>query len=318
MTQLLIFTCSDDYTVSMVLKHLPNIDVTIIDPEQYPKLNFSMSIDNSTMSIFFEGKDITYPNVVWFRKPSLIRMEDIKVPLMYKEVCWESYSMLFKSMQTIFPSAFWISEYWNIMKVGNSKPYQLQLAVRIGFKIPRTLITSNSYEAEKFVLGTQANCITKPFTDATVIKDGLINSMFTTRIDKSNINFEGLNLTPMIFQEEISGVDIRVTVIGNEVFPCRIDKNTSAQEEVDWRRIQLDNVLTYSLDEEFPYSLAQLCREMIKILGLEFGAIDFMKQGDEYYFLEINPNGQWGFVELEAGIQISQSFAELIRSKIRD
>ncbi len=300
----------------MVLKHLHNVDVTIIDPEKYPDINFSMTIDNSNLSIFFEGKDITNPDVVWFRKPSLIKMEDIKVPELYKEVCWESYQMLFKSMLTIFPSAFWISDYWNIMKVGNSKPYQLQLAVKLGLKIPRTLVTSNSKDAERFVLGTHANCVTKPFTDATVIKDGLTNSMFTTRIDKSSINFNGLNLTPMIFQEEILGVDVRVTVIGNEVFPCRIDKNASAQKEVDWRRIQLDNVLTYSLDTEFPDSLAHSCLEMVRILELEFGAFDFMKVGNDYYFLEINPNGQWGFVELEAGIQISQSFAKLINSKI--
>jgi len=45
--------------------------------------------------------------------------------------------------------------------------------------------------------------------------------------------------------------------------------------------------------------------ELVARLGLRFGAIDIIVTPDDrYVFLEINPNGQWLWIEEETGLPI--------------
>jgi glutathione synthase/RimK-type ligase-like ATP-grasp enzyme len=52
---------------------------------------------------------------------------------------------------------------------------------------------------------------------------------------------------------------------------------------------------------------------MTRALGLKFSAIDLVVDvhGD-VWFLELNPNGQWGFVELATGQPIGAAMAALL------
>jgi glutathione synthase/RimK-type ligase-like ATP-grasp enzyme len=48
-------------------------------------------------------------------------------------------------------------------------------------------------------------------------------------------------------------------------------------------------------------------------LGLNFGAVDMILTPDgRYVFLEINPNGQWGWVEDLTGMPISEEIIGLL------
>jgi len=50
-----------------------------------------------------------------------------------------------------------------------------------------------------------------------------------------------------------------------------------------------------------------------KRLQLVYGAIDMRRTPDgEYYFLEVNPAGQWHFVEQRTGLPISKAMADLL------
>lgn len=80
----------------------------------------------------------------------------------------------------------------------------------------------------------------------------------------------------------------------------------------DLRRPELEFIEHKNLPKEIGIK----CINVVKALGLKFGAFDFMLDSDgQYWFLEVNPNGQWGFVELEAGIPISEGFAQLFTHK---
>ncbi|HNW23351.1 MAG TPA: hypothetical protein PKH06_01150 [Candidatus Dojkabacteria bacterium] len=122
------------------------------------------------------------------------------------------------------------------------------------------------------------------------------------------MDYEGLGITPMIFQERITKVfDLRVTVIGEQVFGCKI-----VSKDLDWRLSQskADTIYTpFTLENSF----AQKCIEMTRYLGLNFGAFDFVKSiEEEIFFLEVNPNGQWGFIEEKTGLPLSKAMAELL------
>ncbi len=111
-------------------------------------------------------------------------------------------------------------------------------------------------------------------------------------------------------------VVVRVTVVGNSVYACEIHKVGTHKEDPDWRTGILTPNLEYKNHVSFPNALANKCISVVKALNLKFGAFDFMlnEKGD-YWFLEVNPNGQWGFVELEANIPISEGFAELFENR---
>lgn len=113
----------------------------------------------------------------------------------------------------------------------------------------------------------------------------------------------------------MTGVDIRVTVVGDKVYPCRIEKTGSSVLVADWRTAQGTSDLVYTLDADFPSDLGLACVRMLVKLGLKFGAFDFIRDANGvYWFLEVNPNGQWAFVVDTAGLQINAGFATLFDS----
>ena len=52
---------------------------------------------------------------------------------------------------------------------------------------------------------------------------------------------------------------------------------------------------------------------LMKALKINFGAIDMILTPEgEYVFLEVNPNGQWGWIEKLTGMPISQAIADVL------
>jgi len=51
----------------------------------------------------------------------------------------------------------------------------------------------------------------------------------------------------------------------------------------------------------------------MKRIGLRFGCLDMIVTPEgEYVFLEINPNGQWYFVQLRTEMEIAKVIADLL------
>lgn len=128
---------------------------------------------------------------------------------------------------------------------------------------------------------------------------------------------DNLHLAPAVFQQAIDAVaDIRVTVVGEQVFAAiihdKVDTNPAAVR--DWRFGHSAAAIYFaSYDKEFPLEMKKRCVELVKRLGLKYGAIDIVlnKKG-EFWFLEINPNGQWAFIEEDTGQPIGKALAKLL------
>ena len=121
---------------------------------------------------------------------------------------------------------------------------------------------------------------------------------------------ELVRLAPVIFQRRIQGVDLRVTVIGDALFAAEIDARDSSYP-VDMRMV-IGEAKIRAVD--LPPVLSQRLLALMRRLGLVYGAID-LKQDEhgDYYFLEVNPAGQWQFVESRAGLPITQAHADALR-----
>jgi glutathione synthase/RimK-type ligase-like ATP-grasp enzyme len=105
-----------------------------------------------------------------------------------------------------------------------------------------------------------------------------------------------------------------VTVVGTRVFAAAIDSQASRLTRHDWRHY--DNERARYSPFELPAPIRAACRRLLRALGLTFGAIDLVVTPEgEYVFIEINPNGQWGWVEDLTRMQIGQAIADFLIGK---
>jgi len=57
----------------------------------------------------------------------------------------------------------------------------------------------------------------------------------------------------------------------------------------------------------------ELCIRLVERLGLCYGAIDMILTPDgRYVFLEINPSGQYAWIEMQTGLPISAAICDLL------
>lgn len=103
--------------------------------------------------------------------------------------------------------------------------------------------------------------------------------------------------------------DLRVTVVGDSIFATEI-KNPG---ELDWRRSH--DTITYRPYEP-PGAVVAAVHRLMRSLNLVFGALDFVCTEEGYQFIEINPNGQWGWIEHRTGQPISRALASALKETV--
>ena len=77
---------------------------------------------------------------------------------------------------------------------------------------------------------------------------------------------------------------------------------------LDWRTNKVGLEFALCL---LPAELVSRRRTLVKALGLKFGAIDLVESNGKFFFLEINPNGEWGWLQKTVGVPIADSLVDL-------
>ena len=97
------------------------------------------------------------------------------------------------------------------------------------------------------------------------------------------------------------------------VFAAAIRSQESRLLRHDWRHHHEFASSQFYTAYRLPAKIERLCVRLVRALGLCFGALDLIltPQG-EYVFLEVNPNGQWAWIEDFTGLPISDAIAELL------
>jgi hypothetical protein len=278
--------------------------------------NVTYRWNKSSFDIIYNGLKIDDCNVVWFRKPIILEPEQLPVDTKSRKYVHGAYKRTANAIYALMRDKYWVSDPWAIIRA-NNKLLQQEIAAQFGLKIPDTIVTNSSKDAKDFLV-KHKKVIVKPLGAETVNENGREKAFYATQISVDDqVDFSGLQLAPSIFQQSLTGLlDVRVTVVGNNVYACEIHKKGHLENDPDWRKGILSSDLEYRNHSSFPKTIADSCISIVKALNLKYGAFDFMldREGN-YWFLEVNPNGQWGFVELEAKIPISEGFAELFTDR---
>ncbi len=190
-------------------------------------------------------------------------------------------------------------------EIAHRKPYQLTVARRLGMAIPETLVTNDPDRARTFIEGLPPRqVVCKAFV-------AMLESWRETRLVTPDDlhRVEGVKYAPLIFQEFVEGVDLRIIVVGQRIFTVQIDARQT-RYPIDMRMV-IGESTTSAV--ELPKRVVDQIHNLMEVLGLQYGAIDMkLTDSGEYLFLEVNPAGQWLFVERLTGLPITAAMADLL------
>jgi glutathione synthase/RimK-type ligase-like ATP-grasp enzyme len=196
------------------------------------------------------------------------------------------------------------------------KNEQLQRAARMGFRVPSSLITNRREPVDVFRGANHKDIIFKALSspslacDKVAPEERITHGLPTTRITDEDAELLGaVHEFPCFFQEYVpKRHEVRVTIIGNEVFAARIHSQDDPRTATDFRDFSAE--IKYEV-EHLPPEVSIRCRKFVHSYQLNYGAIDLIVTPDnEYVFLENNPAGQFLFVEqLVPALTMSDSLA---------
>lgn len=281
----------------------------LLDLSKFPSQSL-IELSYSNMSrknkIFYqngqpEKVDLSSGKSIWWRRPQPFNIPSEVGEPSHRMFAITEAQQVFGGLWGMLPGK-WINNPFSD-DLAHKKVFQLQVARELGFDIPETLVTNNPPEAKSF--------IEKQGSKGTIFKafGGTPQAWRETRLVgiEEMKNIDKVKFAPVIFQEYVRGVDLRVTVVGDKIFPAAIDVK-QGNYDVDFR-MNYDHMEIR--ETSLPMDLESKIRKFMKKTGLVYGALDFKRTtDDQHVFLEINPAGQWLFIENKTKQKITKAIAD--------
>lgn len=202
------------------------------------------------------------------------------------------------------------------------KGEQLQRALRIGFTIPDTLLTNCPQQVRAFQQALAAPLIFKAMSTPSLAAETQdpeqrqVRGLHTTLIDEQ-MDFGAVAELPCQFQHYIAKqYELRVTVIGSQVFAAKIHSQDDELTRIDSRNMAAN--IRYEATV-LPPELEQRCRAFVHSYGMQYGALDLIvTPDDDVVFLENNPAGQFLYIEqLIPEFKMLDALAELLSTEAK-
>lgn len=248
---------------------------------------------------------------VWYRRPGTPTPSPTIADSAALEFCvTETQAALDGMLGTL--NVFWIS-HPHMIRRAEQKLLQLRLATSLGFAVPNTLVTNSPESAREF-LGSNPSVIYKPMRRGRITTELGNRIIFTNLVSgEARARLDSISFAPCLLQEYVpKAFEVRVTVIGKLCFAVAIHSQDGADTKIDWRRGE-PRTLRHEI-YGLPDAIRDRCVKLVEMLGLSFGAIDLIVRPDgAHVFLEINPNGQWAWLEqLCPDLPLRASLADLL------
>ncbi len=202
--------------------------------------------------------------------------------------------------------AYWLNHpYAN--RLARNKPLQLALAASEGLSVPETKITDDPEEIRALhrrwdgamVAKLVGGQIVAPNVDEQYV-------VHTTLVEEADLGSNAaLAACPAIYQRRVKkAFDLRVTIVGERLFACRIDSQHSERAAVDWRKAGPGALPIRECDLDG--DTAGKCLALMRRLGIDLAGLDLIVTPEgETVFLEVNAMGQWLWVQELTGMPIA-------------
>ena len=201
----------------------------------------------------------------------------------------------------------WLNRPSAIRRAEN-KVLQLVSAEQLGLDVPPTCITSDLREFAAF-RSRHGRIVAKTLACGLIEDDLTTRFAYTVEVTETNAPAaEDLSASPVVFQKLLANADhYRVTVVGEQVFAAQIIQTST--ELVDWRLSAEPPLLTAT---ELPIQIATSAKALVRHTGLSFASMDLVCEGNRWYFLDLNPNGEWAWIERATEAPISTAIVRYL------
>ncbi|MCU7614903.1 MvdD family ATP-grasp ribosomal peptide maturase [Chryseobacterium sp. GMJ5] len=325
MTQkiVIITHTEDNFSIDKVTEYIikNGFEVVRFDVDLYPLTNKLSTIfqDGKWMS-FLENEEgkirIDDVAAVWYRRAYNIGsgLKEELEPKFFGAAMGEIRNTLFGFLESLDCYSLGKPSVYRRL---DSKEEQLKIAHKLGLTVPETCITNNPEAAKQFIL-KHKSVVAKMQTGFAIYEDGVENVVFTNVIEEDNIDqLDNLLYCPMQFQKKIEKKkELRVTVVGQDIFTFEIDSQQSEESKVDWRKDGV-NLLQKWVQTELPAEVEGKLRQLLDVYHVDYGAIDIIVSlENDYYFIEINAAGEFFWLDnLTDNNIISKSIADVLCDK---
>ena len=189
---------------------------------------------------------------------------------------------------------------------------QISRANQFGLKAPQTLVTSIPDLALEFCRQHSKGVVVKPLASGYIERDNPVHDtlIYTRAFGQHDIKvIDRVKSCPVMFQERIDkAIDIRLTVLDGQMIAAGLKAyDSNEKQRLDIRRFNMADVEYEKID--IPIEIKTKIRLLMNSYGIRFAAIDFARDFDgKWIFFEINPNGQWAWMDLGAEFEIIELF----------
>lgn len=266
-------------------------------------LNSVLTVETQSTSIIIDSKTL---KSIYYRAPIYLR--DIYVPnIPPEEQLYRTQWTAFIRNLTVFEDVIWVNNPISTFRAEN-KLLQLKYANKINFPCPITFVTNSNnlmLEDDKYYIAKSL--------DTAILRIGEKEAfVYSNKLTGAEIKSSSLRLAPIVLQNYIfPKIDVRVTVIGRKVFSVRILKDDKGLDG-DWRK-EKENVRFVAFN--LPIDIEKNCVELVETIGLSFGAIDLIESNGQFYFIEINPTGEWAWLVEIANQRIDLGICDYLEGK---
>jgi glutathione synthase/RimK-type ligase-like ATP-grasp enzyme len=319
MNVLLITKSDDNESVERVSRALAERGATPIrfDTDRFPTetglaLRWEEGAQRSQLVVDGSAFDLSTLASIWYRRIDV----GARIPLdlekgMRGPSVGESRATVLGAIATL--DVFKLNDP-NCVRRAEQKPLQLRLAQNVGLEIPRTLTTNDPDAVRAFAAQCPRGLVAKMLTSFAIVENDEERVVFTNRVRPEDLDdLEGLRLAPMTFQEEIpKKLELRATIVGDRCFTAAVDSQALDRAKLDWRREGAALVESWK-PHALPRDVEARLFALADRLGLDYGAADLVLTPDaRWVFLEINPSGEFLWLEPGAGLPLSAAIAEAL------
>lgn len=201
----------------------------------------------------------------------------------------------------------------DVMAHASSKILQLHVARSVGLSVPRTLVTNDPDEVLRFA-STGIPLVGKELAPDPALAVGVRPfARYTNDIAPHDLlHVDDLALAPLVVQEKLDkALELRVTVVGDQTFTAAIDSAPVHHSSTDFRRYDLAS--TTIRPWHLSAATEAACLRLVRYFGLLYATLDLIltPEGD-HVFLDLNPNGQYLWIETHSGLDITEALVDLL------
>lgn len=320
MTKVLIISNKSDITSDFIVRDLRKRDI------DFYRFNTDELTKTCSATIDYESHNFSITDLVvnqkfelgefssvYFRRPEIPSFDTYRLNKSEKLFLKNEIAYTLEGIYKFLRNAYWVSPIHSIREAEN-KIYQLDTAKSLGFKIPNSIITNSYEDFLRFYEINNGSCIIKPIKSGFIEGKNHSKVVFTSLVKDKPKSKKKFEISPNFFQEHIKKkADVRVIMVGNKAFATLIHSQVDSQTQIDWRRGEKSLKHTKI---ELPTLILINCIKLLSVLNLKFGALDFiLDENGNWVFLEINPNGQWAWIETQTGYQISNEIVNMLENE---